>query len=76
MITVPRTPAPLFFCTMLALAAGPACAHAGPHQMTWLQWLLHELADADTLSILMFLSVSSALAAWRLSRRKSSRIAL
>jgi len=76
MSTVPRTPVPLFLCTMLALAAGPAFAHAGPHQMTWLQSLLHDLAHADTLSMLSFVTATGALAAWRLCLRKTRRIAL
>ena len=52
---------------------GPARAHDGPHQMTYLQSLLHELAYADTLSTVLSIAAFGSVAVWRLSRRKALR---
>jgi hypothetical protein len=58
-------------CTGLALAS-PAFAHDGPHQMTYLQSLLHELAWSDTLAVTLSVAVAVvAVAAWRLCQRKA-----
>lgn len=61
-------------CTAMTLSATSALAHDGPHQLTYLQWLLHELAYADTLPLALAAAVAAAsgAAAWRLLRRKSA----
>ena len=51
----------------------PAHAHDGPHQMTYLQSLLHDLAYADTLATVVSIAAFASVAAWRLSRRKAHR---
>jgi hydrogenase/urease accessory protein HupE len=70
MIHSGRAIAPLSLCTGLALAS-PAFAHDGPHQMTYLQSLLHELAWSDTLPVTLSVAVVTAVAAWRLCQRKA-----
>jgi hydrogenase/urease accessory protein HupE len=71
MIHPSRTIARLSLCTGLALAS-PAFAHDGPHQMTYLQNLLHDLAWADTLSATLAIAAAGTMIAWRLTRRKAA----
>jgi hypothetical protein len=67
---------PSFLCTTMALLASPAFAHDGPHQMTYLQALLHELAYADYLPAALAVAAVAVAAAWRLTRRKPARTKL
>jgi hypothetical protein len=62
-------PAALTWC-------GPAHAHNGPHQLTYLQSLLHELAYADILPAALMLAAVGAAASWRLARRKAAGTSL
>lgn len=65
-----------FLCTTTVLVTGPAAAHDGPHQLTYLQSLLHELAYADALPAVLSTAAIAAIgcaAAWRLSRRRTAR---
>jgi hydrogenase/urease accessory protein HupE len=62
-------------CTGLGLAS-PALAHDGPHQLSYLQSLLHELAWADTLAPTPAIAAVGAIAAWRFCRRKAARTKL
>lgn len=70
MIHSGRAIAPLSLCTGLALAS-PAFAHNGPHQMSYLQSLLHELAWSDTVAATLSVAVVATVAAWRLCQRKA-----
>jgi len=58
-------------CTGLALAS-PALAHNGPHRMTYLQSLLHELAWTETLAASLTIAALGTMAAWRLCQRKAA----
>ena len=61
-------------CTAMTLSATSALAHDGPHQLTYLQWLLHELAYAGPLPVaLAAVAAGAGAAAWRLLRRRSGR---
>ena len=71
-----RTVAALPLCTTMALVTSSALAHDGVHQMTYLQSLLHDMADVDVLSTLACAAVFAATATWRLSRRKTARARL
>ena len=73
MTNATRSLASFSVCTTMALLASPAFAHDGPHQMTYLQSLLHELAYADALSTVLSIAAFGSVAAWRLSRRKALR---
>lgn len=70
-----NTPSLITTCTGLALAS-PAFAHNGPHQMTYLQSLLHQLAWNDTLAGALTVGVVASMAAWRLCQRKAGRTKL
>ena len=67
---------PSILCTTMALLASPAFAHDGPHQMTYLQAMLHELAYADYLPATLIAAAVGAAAVWRLARRKPARTKL
>lgn len=67
-----RTTLPFSLCTAMMLFASPAMAHDGPHQWTYRQGMLHELAHADHLPAAMAVVAIGAIAAWRLTRRKVS----
>ena len=71
-----RTVIPFTLCTTMVLLAGPAFAHEGPHQLTYLQVLLHDLAYADYLPAGLAMATATIAAAWRLTRRKASRAKL
>jgi hypothetical protein len=76
MTNATRTLAPFSLCTTMALLAIPAHAHNGPHQLTYLQSLLHELAYADILPAALMLAAVGAAASWRLARRKAAGTSL
>jgi hydrogenase/urease accessory protein HupE len=65
-----HTAIPFPLCTAMMLFASPAMAHDGPHQLTYLQSLLHELSHADYLHATLAVGAIGAMAAWRLTRRK------
>nr|WP_314627272.1 hypothetical protein [uncultured Noviherbaspirillum sp.] len=71
-----RAPARFTLCTTMALLSSPAFAHDGPHQLTYLQALLHDLAYADYLPAGLALTAAVAAVSWRLARRKASRTKL
>ena len=64
---------PYILCTTLVLLTSPAFAHDGPHQLTYLQFMLHELAHADYLPAALGVAAVTVAAVWRLARRKVSR---
>ncbi len=68
-----RAPVRFTLCTTMALLASPAFAHDGPHQLTYLQAFLHELAYAGYLPAALGLTAAVAAVTWRLARRKASR---
>ncbi|MDB5760270.1 MAG: hypothetical protein JWM30_3559 [Burkholderia sp.] len=70
-----NTLASLFLCTTMALLTSPAFAHDGPHQMTYLQAMLHELAYTDHLPAALAIAAAGviATAGMRLRRRKAAR---
>lgn len=76
--TIPplRSVAAVSVCTTMALLAGPAFAHDGPHQMTYLQSLLHELSHAGSLAAALAVAVPLAFAACGMQRRRAARAKL
>ena len=68
-----NTLASLSLCTMIALVASPAFAHEGPHQMTYLQAMLHELAYADYLAAAFALAATCVVTTMRLRRSRAAK---
>jgi len=73
MTNATRTMATVILCTTMALLAGSALAHDGPHQMTTLQHLLHALAWTDILPATLVIAVVVTVVGRRLTRRKATR---
>lgn len=62
-------------CTALALS-GPAMAHDGPHNLTLLESVLHELAYTDYLYGALAMGAMGVALACRVIRRRSAAAAL
>ena len=69
-----KTLAPLCLCTTIALLTSPAFAHDGPHHMTYLQSMLHELAYADYLAAAFVLAATGVVTTMRLCRHRREAV--